>query len=257
MLNVHSGAAARTVALFIGAAAVLGAQRASAAANFSASPLALELRPGKIGTSLTLGNQGSAPVTVQAELVSWNQDSGEDTYGPANGLVVTPPIFRIDAGASQVVRAGLLKRAEAPAREQAYRLRVIEVPPDGTVTQGAIATVLQLSFPLFVLPADRKAAAKLEFSAEGQPNGDLRLRVANSGAVHGKITRLSLVQGGTPVAERGTNFYVLAGARRELTWTGALKQATGAPLELRIKLDARKDSVVLTVAPAPTSPTDR
>lgn len=255
MLRSNSGAAAYTAALFVLGVATSGA--AWAAASFSASPLKLDLPANRLAAALTLGNKGPRAVTVQAELVSWNQDNGEDTYGRADGLVVTPPITSIAAGAQQVVRAGRLKRGTAPAREQAYRLIVTEVPPDGQVSGGRVATVMQLSFPLFVPPADRQARAQFDLSAEALAGGDLRIRVANGGLVHGKITQLNLLEGGKPLAERTLNYYVLAGARRELAWPGALKSASGGALELRVKVDARKEPIVLpvtTATPAAAAP---
>lgn len=232
MPKMHSGAAAIAAALFVCAAApVFGA------AQFSLEPLLLRLPADKLATSLTLGNRGTQPVTVQAELVAWNQEAGDDAYGPATGMVVSPPIFTVAAGAQQVVRVGRMKRAAAPERELAYRIKLSEVPPRAS-ERPEVTTVLNVTLPVFVPPADKgaKPALSVQASAAG---GDAKLSFANAGQVHDKVVKLVLVHDGKVVAERAQNYYVLAGARRELTWSGVLKDAPKGPLELRVHLDGR------------------
>lgn len=263
MLNLHSRAAGFPAAFFIGALsaiALLASAELSAAARFAVSPLLLTLPADRLATSLTLVNKGSEPVTVQTELVSWNQDSGEDAYGPADGLLVSPPIVRIAAEATQVLRAGRLKPAPAPVREQAYRLRVAEVPTDATLQPGAVSTVIQMSFPLFVPPAGKLHAPELAFTVEMSASGDLLLKVSNSGVVHGKLTQLELLQSGAALAQKKLNFYVLAGARRQLAWAGALKGASPGSAVLKIHADGRKRlyqqdlKISATPFPAPSAP---
>lgn len=258
MLKLHSGAAALAAALFICGLNAVILREAQAAAQFSVSPLLLNLPADKLAAPLTLGNQGSQAVTVQTELVSWNQDSGEDAFSAATGMVVSPPIFSIAAGANQVVRVGRLKRGAAPQRELAYRIRLAEVPPEALVKENAVATVMQISLPVFVTPADKKAAAVLEVTALMQANGDLRLKVGNSGLIHGKLTRLILMQDGKLLAERALNYYVLAGAKRELAWPGALKAAQPGAVELKVQLEGRNKFILQTLkieaaAPVPAA----
>jgi fimbrial chaperone protein len=252
MLKMHSRAAAITAALFVCALGG-GAREAAAAAQFSIEPLMLSLPAGKLATSLTLGNNGAAPVTVQTELVSWNQDAGEDAFGPATGLVVSPPIFKLEPGKKQVVRVGRLKRAAAPAREVAYRIKLTEVPAQAGDNPKPVATYMQLSLPVFVPAANREARPALEFQAQRQPGGGVKVAFANPGLVHDKVTRLTLLQDGKTVAERALNYYVLAGAKRTLDWPGALKGAKAGALELQVRLDGRNRVLTQVLAPG-TSP---
>lgn len=248
MLKMHSRAAALAAALFVCALAG-GVREAAAAAQFSVSPLMLTLPANKLATSLTLGNSGGAPVTVQTELVSWNQDAGEDAYGPAAGMVVSPPIFSLAPGAKQVVRIGRLKRGTAAAREAAYRIKLTEVPPQAGETPRAVSTFMQLSLPVFVPPADPKAHPAVEFQAQKLADGGLRLVIANPGAVHDKVTRVTVTQDGKALAEHAMNWYVLAGARRELSLPGALKGARAGAIEIKVQLDGRNRSLSQTLAP--------
>ena len=232
------------------AAAFLFAPLAFAAAQFNAHPLLLSLPAGKLSTAVTLGNGGSKPVTVQAELVRWTQENGLDVYTPLTGLIVSPPIFSVDGGASQVVRLGRMERMEPPAQELAYRLRLLEVPDATASREGAVATVMQLSLPVFTAPADLKATPQLSASVLRDAEGGLRLRLHNQGAVHDKLVSLRLLRGDTVLAERAYNFYVLAGARRELRWAEALAGDPTGALELVLQLDGRKRELRLPL-PSP------
>jgi fimbrial chaperone protein len=250
MLKMHSRAAAVAAALFVSALAI-GARDATAAAKFSVTPLLLTLPATKLATSLTLGNGGAAAVTVQTELVAWNQDSGEDAYGPATGLIVSPPIFSLAAGSGQVVRLGRLKRGTAPAREFAYRIKLTEVPPQAGETPQAVSTFMQLSLPVFVPPADAKARPAVEFQAHRTTDGSLKLAIANPGAVHDKITHVTVAQDDKVLAERALNYYVLAGARRELALPGALKAAKPGAVRITLQLEGRNRSLNQILAPEP------
>jgi fimbrial chaperone protein len=255
MLKVHSRAAALAGALFLCVLAAAPVREARAAAQFSVSPLLLNLPAEKLATSLTLGNDGGKPVTVQTELVGWNQDSGEDAYAEAAGVVVSPPIFSLAAGAKQVVRIGRLKRTAPPPRELAYRIKLTEVPAQASEQSQAVTTFMQLSLPMFVPPADKKAKAAVEFKGAMQPNRDVHLSIANPGLIHDKITRLILLQDGKSVAEQALSFYVLSGARRELAWPGALKNAKPGPVELKVQLEGRNRFLSQILAPeAPPAP---
>lgn len=249
MLKMHSRAAAITAALFVFAAGPLAWREARAAAQFSIEPLMLTLPAGKLATSLTLGNAGAAPVTVQAEIAAWNQDGGEDALAPTSDLVVSPPIFKLEPGARQVVRVGRLKRATAPSREVAYRIKLTEVPPQATDNPKPVATYMQVSLPVFVPAAKRDARPALEFQPQRQAGGALSLAFSNPGPVHDKVTRIAVIQDGKTLAERALNYYVLAGAKRTFEFPGALKAAKAGPVEIQVRLDGRNRTLTQILAP--------
>jgi fimbrial chaperone protein len=238
-------ASSRWVALLCGSVLSLALipGDSQAAAQLSASPLLLRLPADKVAASLTLGNNGPKPVTVQADLLSWNQDNGQDTYAAASDLVVNPPLFSIAPGSVQVVRIGRLKRVPAPDRELAYRVKIAEIPSQ-EMGQNAIATVLQMTIPLFVPPAKKGKGAVLEWRARFSVDGKFVLAVSNPGNEHAKVARLALAQGGKIVAERPRSFYVLAKARRELNWEEAAKAIRPGPAELHITLEGRRNVAI-------------
>lgn len=255
MPKVHSGAAATAAALFLCALLTTVARDAGAAAQFSLEPLRLSLPAHKLATALTLGNEGSSPVTVQVELVSWKQDGRGDVFGEPGGLIASPPVFSIAPGARQILRVGRPKREVAPAREVAYRVLIHEVPPKDS-DRPPVATVMSISVPLFVPPAKKNAKPALAVTGVAQDGADLRIDLANAGLVHDKVVRLMLVQDGKTLAERPLNAYVLAEASRVIPWPGAARLAHPGLAQLTLELGHRRTltHAVTLVAPMPAAP---
>lgn len=254
MPKQHSGAAALAAALFICALGGAAVRVAHAAAQFSIEPLLLKLPADKLAAPLKIGNAGTKPVTVQTELVSWSQDGGTDVYAPAAGLVASPPIFKLPVGGQQVVRVGRLAKEQPPAREVAYRIRITEVVTQPSESEN-VSTYMQVTLPIFVPPADKNAKPALALKQVEQVGNSLRLTLANAGAVHDKVTGLVLSQGGKTFAEKGHNFYVLAGAQRDLAWPDAAAGRSG-PVELEVRLQGKHRTLkqVLTLAPVDAPP---
>ena len=187
---------------------------AAHAGSFSANPVRLTIPAGVTSTSLSLENQGDQPVLVQAEVMAWSQQDGNDVLTPSQDLVVSPPIFKVAPGASQIIRVGLLRPAD-PARELTYRLFLQEVPqPPPSGQQGVVSVALRLGLPVFVVPRGR-AAPTLAWRAAPAPEGAIRLTLTNSGNAHVQAIDCRLYRlDGTLIAEHNLAGYVLLGQAR-------------------------------------------
>lgn len=184
------------------------------AASFMATPVKLTVPPGANSTSLSLQNTADQPVLVQAEVAAWTQRGGEDVLTPSQDLVVSPPIFTVAPGSSQIVRIGLMKRPQSTS-EVTYRLFLQEVPKPPPPGEQGVSVALRLGLPVFVLPKGG-AAPKLSWSARAR-QGAVELQVTNGGTGHAQIIECTLTaENGKPVAERALAAYVLAGQTR--TW---------------------------------------
>ena len=109
----------------------------------------------------------------------------------------------------------------------------------GAVAAGALSLLSQAAH------ADRPAPPPL------YGYYDLRIDFSNAGALHDKITHLTLSQDGKVLAEQAQNYYVLAGAQRTLAWPGALKDAHGGAVELKVSLEGRNRSLSQTITVGP------
>ncbi|WP_167737578.1 fimbrial biogenesis chaperone [Sphingomonas parva] len=130
------------VCAFLLASAGLSAP--AAAGTLQIDPVRLEIGKARKTASLTVRNVEDAPVTIQAHALGWSQQDGGDTYQESAAVIVSPPIFTVPPGGTQIVRVGLRNPA---ASEGAYRLIVEEVPEAAVGTGVRVA--LRLDIPLY------------------------------------------------------------------------------------------------------------
>ena len=178
------------------------------AGTLQINPVLLEVNASRRTALVTLRNEESEPVTVRAYPMEWRQVDGEDRYEETSAVIVSPPIFTIAPGATQLIRVGL--RSPSGAR-QAYRLIVEEVP-DARPTNG-IRVALRLNLPLYsAIPAGE--ASSLRWSA-WQEGGGWIVEARNEGTGYVRLNP-DLAQAGTGIrAADNVNFgTVLPGATR-------------------------------------------
>jgi fimbrial chaperone protein len=230
----------------LAAALLLLPAAAAVAGSFAANPIRLFVPAGANATSVTLENTGPEPVLVQAEVLAWSQSDGKDVLVPSEDLVVSPPIFRMAPGASQIVRVGLAGRA-AEDRELTYRLFLQEVPQPAAGGGQGISVALRLGLPVFITPRVR-AAPQLAWRA--QREGDaLRLIVTNAGNGHAQLLDCRLTrEDGTLLAEQALGAYVLPGATR--SWLVRTRQPWRGE-KLRISAQTAGGDVAADIAGDP------
>lgn len=152
------------------------------AGTLQVNPVLVEIDAARRTATVTVRNQEAAPVTIRAYPLAWSQDEGEDSYAESSALIVSPPIFTIPPGGTQLVRVGLRAPSGAPA---AYRLIIEEVPEASP--GGGIRVALRLNLPLYAsLPAGD--AAGLTWSAERAPDG-WRISAHNRGEGYVRLNR--------------------------------------------------------------------
>jgi fimbrial chaperone protein len=225
------------------AAAALGAAGAAAhaAATLEVAPVRHELSAARPLLAMTVTNRGQQPATLQVRGFAWSQPDGEDQLLPADDAVISPPIFTLPPGASQIVRAQL--RPGAGPREATYRLLIDELPSAEQPSNG-VRIALRLSIPVFVTAAPR-APAQLHWQLA--PAG---LQVANAGLVHQRLREIALVaaDGRTITPLAAASPYLLAGAQRR--WPlPAHAVAAGDALTLRYTTDHGRVEVPLVARP--------
>jgi fimbrial chaperone protein len=201
---------ARTVATlaFVILLAAMGIGQARAGA-ISVMPVRVDVAADRRFCSLTLGNDGERPVTVQVRGFAWTRDeTGADILTPDPGFMVNPGITTIAPHGNRLVRCSLPAAEPVNPTERQWRLIVDELPDPDVATPGVVQTLLRISVPVF--RGDAKAAPRLAASLD---HGVLRL--ANTGTVHVKVLSVVLKGAGAPVALNGT-FYLLAGGSRAL-----------------------------------------
>jgi fimbrial chaperone protein len=232
-------------ALFVLAAA---AADAACAANFSVSPLRLELSAAAPVAVVELGNSGDAPVTVQAQARSWTQSSGQDEYGEARPFIINPTIFTIPPAGRQVVRIAL--RGTPPRDvEGAYRLVMTEIPsatPGAAPVAPGFRVALRMDIPVYVSPQQPGAQPDPRFGLD-PGGGRPRIVIGNGGAAHFRMVDVTVSDGAETVAALPV-LVVLPGATRSIELPTA---AAGAPREYRLQAESNSGPVDVVVRHAP------
>lgn len=171
---------------------------ASFAQGLRVSPVLLEVTAPGAATTLTLRNEGSLPITVQARVFGWSQQAGDEQLQRTSDVVVSPP-----AGATQTVR--VIRTARTVVRgEEAYRVVINEVPDQSRRRAGAVAFATELRLPVFFTGQGARSpdvAWSLRQSGNAtylvaQNRGDSRLRLADlrlTGSNGAEVSRPGLV----------------------------------------------------------------
>jgi len=189
---------------------------AAVAGAFNVSPVRVELSAADRTQALTVRNEGGEPSVVQVQMLAWSQDSGQDILQPTTDLLVSPPVFTVQPGKSQLVRIALRSTPD-PTRQLSYRAILQEVPGPSRAGGPSLQVALKISLPIFVEPAV-ETAPQLDWKAQVNPDGKLLLSAHNSGNGHIQLADFKLsAAGGTELVSQQQVSYILPGQTR--TWT--------------------------------------
>jgi fimbrial chaperone protein len=155
--------------------AALAAPAPALAGSLQVDPIRLEISTGRRTATVRVRNQEQVPVTIRAYPLEWSQVDGEDLYTESSAVIVSPPIFTIPAGGTQIIRVGLRNPSADP---RAFRLMVEEVPQASPGTGVQVA--LRLNLPLFAM-MDAGAQSELAWSARRGGDGRWTIEAANVG----------------------------------------------------------------------------
>lgn len=205
-----------TITVLVASAAALWLSPALAG-TFTISPLRVELSQRVATAALTVRNEGSEPVVVQAESALWSQAGGQDALEPTRDVLVSPAVFTLQPRGSQLVRVAL-RRAADPATELSYRLLLQEVPRQADAPSTGLQIALRLSVPVFVAPLE-SAEPDLAWSSDLGDDGRIVVRADNKGAAHARVLSFTMTPEGEADAtlRQSVPTYVLPGQFR--TWT--------------------------------------
>jgi fimbrial chaperone protein len=231
-------------------AAMGAAPGAVQAASLYVAPVRVVLTPSRPVASLTLGSgEEEAEVAVQAEVMAWSQENGQDIYQPTRDVLVNPSIFRLSPGAQQIVRLGL--QVPAADTERSYRIFFQQLPRDQALprdgTRGAqLQTLLRLAVPIFVPPAGasrQDAQWRLQRAAPSSattPSGGSGhvLSIDNRGTDHLQLTQILVRrEGGTELLRKNMSLYVLPGRSADVA-LDLPPLAPGSSLQIEAASDA-------------------
>lgn len=214
----------------LAACALLAVTAGATAAELAVAPTRLHFEPGTERVMMQLHNAGPDAITVQAEMLSWEREEGVDRHAPSDAILVSPPIFRIEAGATQIVRLGL-RRPPWEDREAAYRLQLRElpVPASAADTPAGLRVLLAVRVPVHVAPR------RIHRDALWRPleGGESGLWLHNVGNVHLRVQGVRLPGGADDARdELALGATLLPGESRAMAIPASRSIPAGLPLEL-------------------------
>jgi fimbrial chaperone protein len=225
------------VAMIITAASALTAMDAGAG-TFSVSPVRIFMDARERAIAVTITNEGSTPLVMQAEIFQWKQKpDGSDDLVPTEDLVLAPPILRLAGGARQTVRLANL-RPVAGAEQQTYRLIVREIPEAVAPQTGVqIQVALAFSLPVFITPPAAKRS--LACTAE-RANATAVIAVCeNQGQAYAQAATMTLTtpSGNTLVSSDIRAGYILPKVKRSFELASGGTRVPGGPAKLQVTQD--------------------
>ena len=149
----------------------------AAAGTLQVNPVLIEIGTARRTGSVTVRNVESTPVTIRAYPLAWRQENGEDRYDETDAVIVSPPVFTIPPGGTQIVRVGL-RRAQEAVAPHPFRLMIEEIPEASQ--DGGIRVALRLNLPLYSSVAPG-APGDLRWQASRQTDGQWAIEARNAG----------------------------------------------------------------------------
>lgn len=214
-------------------------------AGFEVSPIRAEvLVPDRVA-DFELRNSSTEPVTVQVDVLAWQQDLHEERLAPATGVMVVPRIVSVAPGQLQRIRVAL--RDASQRGETAYRVHFREVPPPPPAGFVGVRTALKMDVPLFFRD-DPMAASAVDWHVRRGGDGRLVLAAHNRGARHANFSGVRVTTpAGAVLADMSGPRYVLSGARREWPLRTSSLPAPGTPVRLVLQSGSDEQSLDRTI----------
>ena len=225
----------RTSALIAVSLAASVFSAAAGAAEFSVTPIRVDMARGARSAAVTVTNDDSHPLRMQLRLVEWTQDAdGKDVYRDSDELVYFPKLMSVQAGEKRLVRVGL--KTPMGATERTYRLLLDELP-DATTSAAAsgLSFTIRFALPIFLPAAEPLARGAIE--AVALRDGKLSITVRNTGNQHFRIASVAARSGEAFAAEAG-GWYLLPGIARVHTLEVPVEACRGLRrLDISVKTD--------------------
>ena len=202
------------------------------AGGFAVVPLRAELGKNR-ASSLTVTNTEDAK-TFEVRAVSWKQKDRTDSYAPTDELLLAPATFRVEKGASQVVRIQLNRALDAD--EHAYRVFIDEVPAAKEIMPNTVKTLVSMAIPVIVSPASGPVAKGQATLKASLAKNVISIEMSNTGKANLKVREwvLSSAKAGE-LLKVPSAAYVLSG--NTLTGDYPLRIQADGPLQLRAITD--------------------
>lgn len=134
----------------------------AASANYTVTPVKLNIKPGSTMASLTIQNNGDSNRSFQVRVYQTDEHGVNLSQEETKDLVVSPSMFKATEKKGQVIRVAV-KNPDMAFKHKHYIISVMELPRE-TKDENTIKLVTDFRVP--VLVGEGAAAAAAEESKE-------------------------------------------------------------------------------------------
>ena len=163
----------------------------SASASMAISPVRVDLSDDNDKDVIRVTNQESSVRSYQVEVVAWSQtDQRREVYSSTDDVLAVPPLFTLNPGEEQIIRLGLMTKADAQV-EKSYRLFITELesPKDSDASSSGLSMRIQVGVPVFVMP-EAMPSVNLSYVESQRVGEQYFARFRNNGNIHVKVTEV-------------------------------------------------------------------
>jgi fimbrial chaperone protein len=166
---------------------------------------------------LEVKNLSNNKVVMQADVLGWLQKEQAIVTSPTEEVVISPPLFRLGAGQTQLLRVAWIKNHPL-ALQQTYRVILREIATNSLIVenrnQDRLHIALLISIPLFIHPVNQQPLFQWKF--EWIDKKTLKLIFNNKGNVTFRINQINFLINNKVFLRQQTFAYVLP--KHDYSW---------------------------------------
>ncbi len=211
------------------------------ATTLEVTPVQLSLHSTQIGV-LKVTNRSNKATFLQLYLVRWQQRNGKDLYQASHDVLMTPPLFKLPAHETQVVRFAL-RRPFFSNLQQTYRLHIKEIELGKHNKLGQqLYFLMDLSLPLFIQP--QRINQQFIWSMKSFDSDHIQLKLYNDGNVTLFLKEWQLIneKKNLMLAKKSTFTYLLPGQSHR--WVVATNSKT-EPTDIKSIINGQTKKSIL------------
>ena len=176
-----------TKAFLIGAIVLTAS--AARAGSLQVEPVLVDVTAPGAASTITLRNEGAAPIDAQIRVFRWSLIDGQEKLEPTDDVVASPPSVTMAPKGQYIAR--IVRVTKRPVEgEESYRLMVDQLPDLTKQQNGAVNLMVRYSIPVFFGAADKKSpTVTWSFAIKGDK---LTLQARNTGDRRLRISALNL-----------------------------------------------------------------
>jgi fimbrial chaperone protein len=223
------------VKFLFAAVLLLVGQLAARAGTLQVEPVLIDVTAPGAASTVTLRNEGAAPVNVQIRLFRWSQVDGKEQLDPTDDVVASPPAVTLAPKANYVAR--IVRVTKRPiSGEESYRVMIDQLPESTAQRTNAVHLLVRYSIPVFFGASERRdPAVAWTVAATGNK---IKVTARNDGERRVRIASLNIrdAKGKTVSFGKGLTGYVLG--KSTVGWTAP---ASGFATDGSVSVSAQSD----------------